>query len=283
MMNIRPRLAALAVLLLAPGVRAEPAAPKSPALTVSSFAKVAADTDALLAGKTPSPATQGLFKSYDNTAHAYTRNPECIAARVDLSCVSVANSANADGTGGNRGCVTMITPLHGVTNSHFGQPYAPGVVHYFVDRANAVYPRKIVSSATVNATDIQVVTFDTPLPASVPPAQLLAATAVRLLPPGTPLLSTNQQKHVVITELGGFSGGELVVLPAAAPSRRAWTTSPPAVIGDSDSPTFVLLDGRPRLLCTFHTNMSGPTLSDNFTAIRSLLGGKYALDAAALR
>lgn len=283
-MKTLSRLAAFTALLACAGptppVHAEPPAP----LSAASFAQIATATDALFAGKTPSPATQNFFKAYDNTAHTYRRNPECVAAGVDLSCMSISNSANADGSGGLRGCVTLVTPLHGVTNQHFGQPYALGVVHYFVDRANKVYPRKVVRAEQVEGTDIEVVTFDAPLPASVPPAPLLPASALaRLLPPGTPLLATNQLKTLVVTELAGMSGGEIIVRPATAPARRAWTASPPAVLGDSDSPTFVVIDRRPYLLFTYHTSGSGPALSENISGIRSLIGSKYPLDVAAVR
>ena len=115
------------------------------------------------------------------------------------------------------------------------------------------------------------------------PAGLLPAGVVNHLLPGTPLLPTNQQKRVVVTELAGLAGGEIVVRPAVAPGRRAWTASPPAVIGDSDSPTFVLIDGKPRLLLTYHTNITGPAPSENLAALRAMIGDKYPLDVATLR
>ena len=290
MMKTRSQLAAFALLTacaaqaLPPCAHADPAPPKAAPLTAASFIQAAASTDALLAGKTPSDTTRGLFKTYNNTTHTYARNPDSVFAGFDLTCMAVSNSANADGSGGLRGCVTTITPLHGITNHHFGQLYVPGVVHYFLDRANTVQARKVVKAEQVGETDIEVVTFDSPLPASVQPAQLLPAAVVnRLLPPGTPLLSNNQQKRVYIVELAGLGNGEIFVQPAAAPGRSAWTTSPPAVLGDSDSPVFVLLDGRPRLLFTYHTSLSGPAISENLAAIRALVGSKYALDVATLR
>lgn len=241
----------------------------------------ASGVDSLLDGKVPSPTTQNFFSVYNNSTHTYTRNPDCLAARIDTTCVSVANSANADGTGGNRGCVTMITPLHGVTNHHFMQPYGAGVVHYFVDRANTVHARKVVKAEQAGAADIEVVTFDAPLPSAIRPAQLLpTGTIARLLPAGTPLLATNQQKQAVVTELAGMMNGEMVVRPALAANRRPWTTSPPAVLGDSDSPSFVLLGQRPLLLFTYYTSASGPALSENFIAIRALLSDGYTLDIA---
>ena len=241
----------------------------------------ASSVDSLLVGKTPSPTTQNFFSVYDNAAHTYTRNQECFAARVDTTCVSVANSANADGSGGARGCVTLITPLHGVTNHHFGQPYQVGVVHYFVDRGNVVHKRTIVKAEQAGEADIEVVTFDSPLPASIKPAELLSAgVTARLLSVGTPLLATNQQKQAIVTELAGMASGELVVRPAVEVGRHPWTASPPAVLGDSDSPTFVLFAQRPVLLFTYHTNVSGPALSENLREIGSLLGGSYSLDLA---
>ena len=243
----------------------------------------ASGVDSLLDGKAPSAATQNFFLAYDNTTHAYTRNPDCLAARIDTTCVSVANSANADGTGGNRGCVTVVTPLHGVTNHHFGQPYQVGVVHYFVDRSNTVHARTVVKAEQVGTVDIEVVTFDSALPASVKPAQLFPAGAIaRLLPTGTPLLATNQQKQAIITELAGMMGIDIVVRPALSPGRRPWTASPPAVLGDSDSPTFALLDRRPLLLFTYYTNVSGPALSENLAGIKALLSGGYSLDIASV-
>ena len=240
----------------------------------------ASGIDSLLEGKIPSVATQHFFSAYDNTLHTYTRNPDCFAAGVDVTCVSVANSANADGTGGNRGCVTMITPLHGVTNNHFAQPYQVGVTHYFVDRTNTVYARKVVKAEQAGAVDIEVVTFDSPLPAAIRPAQLFpAGTIARTLSVGTPLLATNQQKQAIVTELAGMMGTELVVRSALANNRRPWTASPPAVLGDSDSPTFVVIGHRPLLLFTYHTTVSGPSLSENLPAIKTLLNGD-ALDIA---
>ncbi len=239
--------------------------------------------DSLLDGKTPTAATQNFFSAYNNATHIYTRNPDCLAARIDTTCISVANSANADGTGGTRGCVTMVTQLHGVTNHHFGQPYQVGVVHYFVDRSNTVHARTVVKAEQVGAVDIEVVTFDSPLPATIKPVQLFPAGAVaRLLPAGTPLLATNQQKQAIITELAGMMGTDIVVRPALAPGRRPWTASPPAVLGDSDSPTFALLDRRPLLLFTYYTNASGPALSENLVGIKALLSGGYSLDIATL-
>ena len=266
--------------------RADAAAPSSRSSGASvvprDAARLAASSlDSLLEDKTPSPSTQNFFSAYDNATHTYKRNPDCFAARIDTTCMSVANSANADGTGGNRGCVTMVTPLHGITNNHFGQPYQVGVVHYFVDRANTVYPRKVVKAAQAGGADIEVVTFDSPLPPSVHPAQLFPSGAVvHLLSAGTPLLATNQQKRAVITELAGITGNEFVVRSALAANRQPWTASPPAVLGDSDSPTFVVLGQRPLLLFTYHTSASGPALSENLPAIKALLGGGYSLDVA---
>ena len=286
-MNLRLILLLLCVgqTFLARAHAADPAPPKpaSTVLTAASFAQAAADTDALLAGKSPSSRTLKLFRTYDNLALAYKRNPDCVAAGIDLTCISVANSANADGTGGNRGCVTLITPQHGLTNDHFPQPYETGVFHYFVDRTNVVHARRIIGSQTVAGTDLRVIAFDTPLPASITPAALLPPGATARLPPGTPLLSTNQEKRIVITELAGFTAGEVVVRPATTPGRRGWTTTPPAIIGDSDSPTFVLLDRRPRLLFTYHTNITGPTISESLPAIQAILQGKYPLEVATVR
>ena len=241
----------------------------------------ASGLDSLLEGKTPSPSTQNFFSAYDNATHTYKRNPDCFAARIDTTCVSVANSANADGTGGNRGCVTMITPLHGVTNHHFGQPYQVGVIHYFVDRTNTVYLRKVVKAEQAGDEDIAVVTFDSPLPPAIRPAQLFPAGMVtRVLSAGTPLLATNQAKQAIVTELAGIMGNELAVRSALAANRRPWTASPPAVLGDSDSPTFVVLGQRPLLLFTYHTSASGPNLSEALPAIKARLGGGYSLDVA---
>ncbi len=256
---------------------------KAPIAAQDANRSAAASLDSLLAGNIPSAATQKFFTAYDNTAHTYTRNPDCFAARIDVTCVSVANSANADGTGGNRGCVTLITPSRGVTNQHFGQPYQVGVVHYFVDRANTVYARRIVKAEQAGGADIEIVTFDSPLPAAIRPAQLLPAGAIaRVLSAGTPLLATNQQKQAIVTELAGMMGTELVVRPAQASNRQPWTASPPAVLGDSDSPTFVVINGGPLLLFTYHTSVSGPALSENLPAIKALLGGD-TLDIATVQ
>ena len=144
-----------------------------------------------------------------------------------------------------------------------------------------MHPRKVVRAEQVGDSDIEVVTFDSPLPASIRPAQLLPAGAVaRSLSAGTPLLATNQHKQAIITELAGIMGKDLVVRSALAANRQPWTASPPAVLGDSDSPTFVVVGQRPFLLFTYHTSASGPALSEYLPAIGALLSGGYSLDVA---
>lgn len=253
-------------------------------------AMAATTTDALYAGKAQSftnlagTGTQNFFSVYNPTSHTYARNPGCIVSWP--SYVSCWNSANADGTGGNRGCVTMLTALHGVTNHHFGSIYVPGVRHDFLGTDGQTYHANVLSSVQVGATDVQLVTFDAPLPTSVGFAKVLApGVPSQALPGGTPLLSLNQQKQAIIVELvsaPNSSALELVVRTAIAPNRAPWSVAGPAVAGDSDSPIFALLNGETVLLATYHTPTAGPSYAENAAAINALLPSGYALTVATL-
>ena len=240
--------------------------------------------DSLLLGKVASftslagTGTQNFFSVYNGTTHTFTRNPGCIYSWP--SWASCWNSANANGTGGNQGMVCMVTPTQGITNHHFAQIYATGVAHYFPDSDQ---PLVVSASQQIGTTDIQIVTFASAAPAVVGVASfLLGGTPGLILPSGTPVIATNQQKRAVVLEFYSDFNQNSNIQSATATNRVSWTLNPPAVTGDSDSfVVAVFSDGRSALLTTWHDGNAnpsdGPTLSSYIGQINAALATGVAL------
>lgn len=257
--------------------------------------QAAAAGDALIAGKTPSftnlagTGTQNFFSVYNPTANppVFARNPACIYPWP--SAVSVWNSANADGTGGNRGCVTIIARQGALaqaeTNHHFVQIYQVGVRHYFLDdHGQPTYADVVAGGGQVAGDgqpggDIQVVSLQFPMAPAITAARLFApGAAAKAFPAGTPLLSTNQLKQAVITEVDGHNAADFSVglRTATAANRVAWSVvgynaSGPGNLGDSDGPSFALTTAGPGLLTSYYTPNAGYSLGEFALQINALL------------
>ncbi len=252
------------------------------------YAQMAAvAVDSLLVGKTPSAATQNFFSVYDGVNKIFTRNPACITPWP--SWASCWNSANADGTGGNRGCVVMVTPTQGITNNHFAQPRAAGTVHYFLGTDGQNYPLTVASASPgeEGATDIYIVTFTTAAPAAVGVATFLpAGTAAQILPAGTPVVFSAQDHVARIGEFVSDNAGTVTIRSATAANRTAWTRNPPALPGDSDQWVAAYVNGGLVVLTTWHLANSnpsyGPSISDAISAINALLVAGTSLTVAAV-
>ena len=240
--------------------------------------------DSRLAGKTAGPGTINLFATADyELGSKFDRNPNlwCADLAVYLTCFSPWNSVEHAYQGG-----TLVSPRNALFAEHFSGASGSNTLHKgavveLVGVSNIVYARKLVSiPVRVGQTDICVGTFaGGPLPPDVVPAEVLpAGLPVDFLPMGTPVIFCNKDKQVHVGEVVSFGG--CAIAPATARNRAAWTAGGPAYVGDSGSPVFVVLDGRPVLWWLFHSPGGGPSISENIDGINALLANGYKLQVA---
>ena len=243
--------------------------------------------DSRLSGKTASPETVNLFATSDYAlGQDFVRNPHlwCADLAVYLTCFSPWNALDHPYQGG-----TLVTPKNALFAEHFSgvhgsKPLHRGNIVEFVGAKGTLYWRTLVETPVeVGSTDICVGTFaEGPLPPDVVPAEVLpAGLPADFLPPGTPVLFSNKNKEVRVAEVVSFAA--CAIAPARPANRAPWTTGGPAVLGDSGSPVFVVLNGRPVLWWLFHSAGSGPSISDQISGINHLLARGYTLKVADVR
>lgn len=105
------------------------------------------------------------FSTYNHSAAAYTRNPACWAASVDLSCVVVASNSGSGWTR-QRGGV-LITPRHILIARHF--PYGIGTQVRFSNAGGTIETRTVIgTSAASNTADLWVCTLDSSVSVASP-------------------------------------------------------------------------------------------------------------------
>ena len=264
-----------------------------PPSAVRNYATEATDAvNQRIAGQTASAATMAVFSAADDTAHVYTRNPALWCGDLDLTCISASTSV------GWR--ITLVGAHSGLTAHHIGMPV--GTVGYWVDANNVTYPDAVTAVTNV-AGDMDLVTLDHDLPASIHPAPVLPAT----LPPGfqsgagslvgCPVITHDQNRHLCIATL------EILYNPPASPPFDAldmpgsgiyapWnrnndtpgdTQGSAAINGDSSSPYFLVIGGKPVLLgCFFSGGGAGPDPGDNSAALQAAIGSAYPLTVVSM-
>ncbi len=233
-----------------------------------------------LADKEGKGLSKCIFTAGDlNTGKGYVRDPHLWCADLDLTCFSPWNSTEHNLQGG-----TLITRRHVLLANHFSNPttgtppMTPGTtVIEFVASDNTLYSRTISKLTQVKNTDLLIGTLDHDLPDKITPAQLFPFDQGKAVPPGTPLIYTNQEKWVCIGDCVSGTGPMVMLRPTAPEGRKIWTTPGPARIGDSGSPIFLPLHGRAVLLCHFFFANGGPGTGNYTAAINAITGPGYSV------
>ncbi len=264
-LGLRRALALILALVSAGSLSAQLA----PAPVSVSRAEAQGGVDKRLAGRAPATALS-LFSTYVPPGR-FVRNAGSWAADLDLSGVSVWNSANLDGTGGNRGYGTLVSRRHVIFATHFHP--GPGSVLLFVGRDGVIVSRILRQVAVVGATDICVGVLDEDVPASVAVYPILPASyAPRPATSGSrllPLLCFNQQRQALVHEWMEVPGNTTLHRPAIDPRRAPFAA--PVIIGDSGAPIFLIQGRQPILLGCNHTAVTAPALAAFATEIEAVM------------
>ena len=216
--------------------------------------------DGRIASKGPNLARTLFASGNFNTGEGYVRNPDLWCADLDLTCFSPWNSTEHNLQGG-----TLITRRHVLLANHFSNPYTgtppmiPGITAIkFVARDNTLYTRTISRLTPVKGTDLLIGTLDRDLPDKITPAPLFPFDRGAVVPPGTPVIYTDQEKWACVGECVIGAGKFFTLRPATLAGRSTLTTPGPARVGDSGSPVFLPLHGRAVLLGHFFFANGGP-------------------------
>ena len=188
----------------------------------------------------------------------FTRNVNCWAYDLDLTCASPFNSR-----GGNQRAGTLITPRHIMLAEHF--PYTVGDSVFFITKDNQTIRRKVIGESFNVSADIQLVTIDKDVPTTITPALFLPSDYGKYLAnngKGLPTLYFDQEENALVAEVGliNSSGWFYQQTPTNA-NRIALYED--LILGDSGDPCFLVLSGKLVLLNTITGGGpgSGPSLS----------------------
>lgn len=247
--------------------------------------------DGLIDGRTPSTA-KPMYTSQDPETGIYIRNPDCLAAGIDLSCISPWNNY-----GDTRRRATLISPRHIIGAKHYDWPI--GTVFCFVAMDNSVVYRTLIDRTRIHrpgtlqstVPDITIGLLDSDLPANISFVQIIGPsifdymsdTAIRAEVPG---LKTDQENKILTCGIG--------VRPIASPDRMwsslssfsepfdaaAATFWEPTIANDSGNDAFLIVDNELALVTKANYSTWGPTyvhLIDVINTVMTTLGGGYQL------
>ncbi|MDD2241304.1 MAG: hypothetical protein PHI93_11710 [Kiritimatiellae bacterium] len=210
----------------------------------------------------------------DGWPTTWTRNTNCWAYNIDLTCASPWNSQGNQAEKGG----TAITRQHVLYAAHYS--FTNGARLLFVDATNGLYWRAIVDQRTLALPncDARIGLLDQPLPESIHPAFLLqpsdngrfAGVAnmsgglgirtvhLKAVEANEPKVFAKWACYAISPEADAAYG---LVGDSVAAIGRYDPSSPfgaPAIVGDSGQPTFIIVDYFVILYSAFHGAMGGP-------------------------
>lgn len=243
-------------------------------------AHIIAQIDDRLAASTPATGL-ALYSTRTPGTSTYVRNTSNWAASADLTAHAAYNSAsNTAWTG-----ATLISPCHIITADHTSPWLTIGATLHFVSLTNTVTSRTITAAQTITGTDIRICKLNADVGTDINFARILPATWGNKLPTlgaaTLPIARITQNQTLIVEELVSLDTNARFT---RAPSSRAdWYQ--PAVVGDSGTPSFFLVNGQMILITTRYTSESGPSASSyaaEINAAMTTLGGGYQLTEASL-
>jgi hypothetical protein len=230
----------------------------------------------------------GYYGVINHASATYTRNANCWARAVDLSCLSVGTSHGSDSYYTTQRPGTLITPRHIVVANH----YSPADTTYqgradyvrFVTPGGVVRTRRVVG-ASGNFRDQKVLLLDAS-PTGCNPVKVADDWITQVVDgtsySGGLLLSLNKNRQVGLSLFGDpitaysqaqpttygaipITGNQSVAIlhadiaaalhPYVATKPGLWVS---IVGGDSGSPCFAVVNGDPVLITCWFTANSGP-------------------------
>ncbi|XP_071083766.1 uncharacterized protein [Haliotis cracherodii] len=225
-----------------------------------------------------------IYTKQDHKNKNYTRNTDCWAYGLDLTCMSPWNSEH-----GVRKAGTLVSPRHAVWARHYNIPVNTTI--RFVDAGNDVVDRRIVATRYVDPAshsfwghDIVVGLLDQDVPSTIGFARVLPRNLTSFRGPRQerlPTFSSDFEEKALIDDLSVISSNYASLLEPSKFSLRHLYYEP-KIVGDSGNPTFFVINNELVLLFVFTSGGSGGGTSivhyyDQINAIMATMGGGYRL------
>jgi hypothetical protein len=201
-----------------------------------------------------------VYTVYDHVTPQYTRNTSSWVSNIDLTCVSLWNS-----TGGRLRAGTLIGTDCIIFAEHF--PINIGSTIRFVSNDNDIIERTLISSRSINSSDIMIGKLSTAISTNdCRPALLLPSNQSSYMPSSKyngfrPGLWIDQFENAYIGDITSINHGFNNVSGPWMYSRVEYGKWP--VSGDSGSPVFFIIDelDLPILIGTHFSTLGGPSVS----------------------
>jgi len=231
---------------------------------------------------------KNIFSLQDHVNGIYTRNTQCWAHGLDLTCCSPWNSLD-----GPRRAGTLISPRHVICAQHY--PLNVGTSIRFVRLDNTVITKTITATANVPNTDIQIALLDSDIESGVSFAKILPENWFNYLPSiysnsttsyernytfGLPSLCLDQEEKALILDLVSFPANKRNTSFSVPNNSKNAEFYENIIGGDSGNPAFLIINNILVLTSLWHNPGSGPFVSYYKSQINSLmsqLGGNYQL------
>jgi len=252
----------------------------------SSLAKSIISTiDSRISGKDPS-ISKNIFLLQNHSDGIYTRNTQCWAYGLDLTCFSPWNSLD-----GPRRAGTLISPRHIICAKHY--PLTVGTTIRFIRLDNTIVTKTITAIGNVYNTDIQIALLDSDVGSGISFAQILPENWYNYLPSlysnqklninrefGLPGLCLDQEEKALILDITRISSEYLSTTYYKPLKLTNIEFYEDIIVGDSGNPTFLIINNILVLTSCWLNVGGGPFISYYKSQINSLmsqLGGNYQL------
>jgi hypothetical protein len=204
-----------------------------------------------------------------------SRNTQIWTGDVDLTCIPKSIGHNG----------VLITKRDMIFADHWAVTNPVFADNIGNDVSRTIVASRLISNS-VGDVDIRVATLDSDVPDGVTPC-VLAPSTIRTFSPAPsypifstsryPMVFTNQDRTLLIGEIGGFSTMVHVNQPTYS-NLLEWYYS--TRLHDSGAPAFLLVDGVLALLTNWHYVGAGPVDADNIEQINAAItanGSPYSV------
>ena len=252
----------------------------------SSLAKSIISTmDSRISGKDPS-TSKNIFSLQNHANGIYTRNTQCWAHGLDLTCFSPWNSL-----GGPQRAGTLISPRHIICAEHY--PLAVGTTIRFVRLDNTVVTKTITAIGDIYNTDIQIALLDSDVGPGISFAQILPENWYNYLPSlysnqslninrdfALPALCLDQEEKALRLDLARISSSLRSTTYYKSLKLTDSAFYEDIIGGDSGSPSFLIINNQLVVLTVWTSSSLGTFITQRKNAINTMmsqLGGGYQL------